>query len=76
MFLPFIKISPFFGLLILATVLSKVDLPHPLAPIIILIFPFGIDKLISSIIVLFSYATLKFFTLIASIITSPSSLNK
>ena len=70
------KISPLLGLLILAIVLSKVDLPHPFAPIIMLIFSFGIDKLISSIIVLFSYATLKFFTLIASIIISPSSLNK
>ena len=76
MFLLFIKISPALGLLILAMVFKNVDFPHPFAPIIILIFPLGMDKLKSSIIVLFSYATLKFFTLIASLITSPSSLNK
>ena len=75
-FLLFIKISPFFGLFILAIVFRSVDFPHPFAAIIILIFPYGLQRFIFSIITSLSYATLKFFTLIASIIISPSSLNK
>ena len=70
------NISPLLGLLILEMVFNNVDFPQPFAPIIMLILPSGIDKFMSSIILFFAYETDKFFTLIASIIISPSSLNK
>ena len=42
--------SPLLAFKILAIVLSIVDLPHPFAPMIVVIFPFGISKFKSSTI--------------------------
>ena len=40
-FVSFIYMSPLLGVIILAIVFKIVDLPQPLAPIIVVIFPFG-----------------------------------
>ena len=48
-------ISPETGLISLARVFNKVDLPQPFDPMITLILLLGIDKSIPSIMTFFSY---------------------
>ena len=54
-FFPSITISPDNGFINLAIVFSKVDLPHPLEPIITLTLLLGTLKSIPSIIIFLSY---------------------
>lgn len=67
--IPSILTSPRFAGKILEITFNNVDFPQPFAPMMIVIFPFGIFKFISSMIMRSSYAAQSPFTSIAFIVS-------